>query len=71
MREAAILALATIAGGALVFALVRPQAPLTTRTPQYEREDLIIMLDRSASMRAHDVAPSRFARARPRRSAPS
>jgi Ca-activated chloride channel family protein len=62
-REAAILALAAIAGGSLVFALVRPQAQLTTRTPQYEREDLIIMLDRSASMRAHDVPPSRFARA--------
>jgi Ca-activated chloride channel family protein len=63
VREIAILVLTGIAGGALVFALVRPQAQLTTRTPQYEREDLIIMLDRSASMRAHDIAPSRFARA--------
>ena len=62
-REAAVLGLTAIAAGALVFALVRPQAPLTTRTPQYEREDLIIMLDRSASMRARDVAPSRFSRA--------
>jgi len=62
-REAAILLLTAIAGGALVFALVRPQAQLTTRTPQFEREDLVIMLDRSASMRAHDVAPSRFSRA--------
>jgi Ca-activated chloride channel family protein len=63
LREISILALTAIAGGALVLALVRPQAQLTTRTPQYEREDLIIMLDRSASMRAHDIAPSRFARA--------
>jgi Ca-activated chloride channel homolog len=63
IREAAILLLTVIAGGALVLALVRPQAQLTTRTPQYEREDLVIMLDRSSSMRAHDVAPSRFARA--------
>jgi Ca-activated chloride channel family protein len=63
VREAAILTLAATAGGMLVFALVRPQAQLTTRTPQYEREDLVIMLDRSASMRAHDVAPSRFSRA--------
>ena len=63
VREAAILTLTAIGGGALVFALVRPQAQLTTRTPQYEREDLIIMLDRSASMRAHDVSPSRFSRA--------
>jgi Ca-activated chloride channel homolog len=63
VRDAAVLLLTSLAGGALVFALVRPQAQLTTRTPQYEREDLVIMLDRSASMRAHDVAPSRFSRA--------
>ena len=63
LRDAAVVALSLLAGGALVFALVRPQAPLTTRVPQYEREDLVIMLDRSASMRAHDVMPSRFSRA--------
>ena len=57
------MVLTAVGGGALAFALVRPQAQLSTRTPQYEREDLIIMLDRSASMRAHDIAPSRFARA--------
>jgi Ca-activated chloride channel family protein len=62
-RDAAVVTLATLAGGALAFALVRPQASLTTRVPQYEREDLVIMLDRSASMRAHDVMPSRFSRA--------
>jgi Ca-activated chloride channel family protein len=62
-RETAIALSATIAGAALVFALVRPQAQLTTSVPQFEREDLVIMLDRSASMRAHDVSPSRFARA--------
>jgi len=62
-RGAAIAALAVTAGGAIVFALVRPQAQLTTSVPQYEREDLVIMLDRSASMRAHDVVPSRFSRA--------
>ncbi len=63
IREVSILALTAIAAGSLVFALTRPQAQLTTRIPQYEREDLVIMLDRSASMRAHDVAPSRFSRA--------
>ncbi len=63
LRHAAIVALAAIAGGAFVFALLRPQASLTTRVAQYEREDLVIMLDRSASMRAHDVMPSRFSRA--------
>lgn len=63
LRDAAILMLSAVAGGAFVFALVRPQMPLTTRVAQYEREDLVIMLDRSASMRAHDVMPSRFTRA--------
>ena len=63
VRDAAAVFLALTAAGALAFALVRPQAPLTTRVPQYEREDLVIMLDRSASMRAHDVMPSRFSRA--------
>ncbi|MEO6235445.1 MAG: vWA domain-containing protein [Vicinamibacterales bacterium] len=62
-RDAAMACLTLLAGASLVFALVRPQAQLTTRIPQYAREDLVIMLDRSASMRAHDVAPSRFARA--------
>jgi Ca-activated chloride channel family protein len=62
-RDAMIATCALLAGGALVFALVRPQAQLTTTTPQFEREDLVLMLDRSASMRAHDVAPSRFSRA--------
>lgn len=62
-REAGIALCATLAGAACVFALLRPQAQLTTSVPQFEREDLVIMLDRSASMRAHDVSPSRFSRA--------
>lgn len=62
-REIAVLALSVLAAGALVFALVRPQALLAERTPQYEKQDLIILLDRSASMRAHDITPSRFSRA--------
>lgn len=63
VRETAVLLLALIAGAALVVALTRPQALLTVRTPVVEQQDLILVLDRSASMRAHDVAPSRFARA--------
>jgi Ca-activated chloride channel homolog len=62
-REVLGAVLAGVAAGALLFALVQPQARLATSTPQYEREDLVIMLDRSASMRAHDVSPSRFGRA--------
>src|SRR4029450_5228457 len=58
-----MLTLPRAAGGALAFALVRPQARLTTTLPQFEKEDLVIMLDRSASMRAHDISPSRFSRA--------
>ncbi|HEX6972786.1 MAG TPA: VWA domain-containing protein [Vicinamibacterales bacterium] len=62
-RELAVLLLTIVVAGALVFALVRPQAMLTTRTPEYEQQDLVLMLDRSASMRAHDITPSRFSRA--------
>jgi len=67
-RRAAALAMTLGAAGALVFALVRPQVQLPSRTPEFERQDLIIMLDRSASMRAHDIVPSRFTRANSRRS---
>jgi len=62
-REVLSLGAALLAAGALVFALVRPQALLAQRVPEYERQDLVIMLDRSASMRAHDIQPSRFSRA--------
>jgi Ca-activated chloride channel family protein len=63
LREAAVLLLMLSTAGAMVFALMQPQAMLTRRTPEYERQDLVLMLDRSASMRAHDISPSRFARA--------
>ncbi|MGE5244660.1 MAG: vWA domain-containing protein [Betaproteobacteria bacterium] len=62
-REAGVLGLSIVAAGALVFALLRPQVLLAQRTPEIERQDLIVMLDRSASMRAHDIQPSRFSRA--------
>jgi Ca-activated chloride channel family protein len=63
LREFAVLALTLLAAAALVFALVRPQVLLAERIPEIERQDLIVMLDRSASMRAHDIMPSRFSRA--------
>jgi len=63
LREFAVLIVTLIAGAALLFALLRPQVLLAQRTPELERQDLILLLDRSASMRAHDIAPSRFARA--------
>jgi Ca-activated chloride channel homolog len=62
-REIAVLLLTLITAGAIVVALLRPQALLTRRTPVFEQQDLILVLDRSASMRAHDIAPSRFVRA--------
>jgi Ca-activated chloride channel family protein len=61
-RGARLVAALATAGG-LVLALLRPQALFAFRTPEFERQDLIIVLDRSASMRAHDIAPSRFTRA--------
>lgn len=63
VRSAAVLAAGATAAAGLVFALTRPQALLAARRPEYERQDLILVLDRSASMRAHDIAPSRFLRA--------
>ena len=62
-RDAAVLAAGVIAAAALAVALLRPQAAWTRRVAEYERRDLVIMLDRSASMNARDIEPSRFARA--------
>lgn len=63
VRDAAALVASLITAGALVFALMRPQMLLTRQTPEYQRQDLVIMLDRSVSMQAHDIRPSRAARA--------
>ncbi len=57
------LALALVTFIALVFAAMRPQLLYEWRLPQFERRDLLLVLDRSVSMRARDVAPTRFARA--------
>lgn len=61
--DATVLAAALLALGAIVLALTRPQLLVERRLPEYERQDLILILDRSASMRAQDVSPSRFGRA--------
>jgi len=62
-RDATVLGGSVLAAAAIVFALMRPQVLLAHRVPEYERQDLIIMLDRSVSMRARDILPSRFSRA--------
>jgi Ca-activated chloride channel family protein len=63
-RRDAIALLAGVAAVVLlVLAMTRPQILLQMRFPEYEKEDLILILDRSVSMRAEDVPPSRFSRA--------
>ncbi len=62
-RDAAAFAAVVVAASAIVFALIRPQVLLARRVPDYERQDLIIVLDRSISMHARDIRPSRFSRA--------
>jgi Ca-activated chloride channel family protein len=62
-RELAALAATFAALSFLVVALMRPQLFVVSRLPEYERQDLVLVLDRSASMWAQDVRPSRFARA--------
>jgi Ca-activated chloride channel family protein len=57
------LVLALVALIALVVAVMQPQLIREWRLPEYERRDLLIVLDRSVSMRATDVPPTRFARA--------
>jgi len=57
------LGLALLTFTALVAAAMRPQLLVAWRLPEFERRDLVIVLDRSVSMRATDVEPTRFARA--------
>jgi hypothetical protein len=60
-HDITVLVLATVAAASCVFAAARPQIPM--RTPEYEDVDLILLLDRSVSMQAEDIRPSRFRRA--------
>jgi Ca-activated chloride channel homolog len=47
----------------LVLALLRPQLYVEKLVPEYEKQDLILILDRSISMQARDIPPSRYVRA--------
>ncbi len=60
IERSLLLLLQILAIGALVTALARPS--LIVRTP--ERGDVMLVMDLSLSMRARDVAPTRFDRAR-------
>jgi Ca-activated chloride channel family protein len=62
-RDAGILLAAVIASSALVLALMRPQIYVEILLPEYEKQDLVVLLDRSVSMYANDILPSRFDRA--------
>lgn len=62
-RHVLVLAASVAAIGFLVLALMQPQVLLEVRMPEFSRQDLILILDRSVSMRAEDVRPSRFSRA--------
>lgn len=61
--DVAVLLFALTALGALVLAAMRPQAVVAWQVPAYEPRDLVLVLDRSVSMRATDITPTRFARA--------
>lgn len=62
-RERAVLVVGLLGAASLSLALMRPQATVRRQVPEFEHQDLIVMLDRSASMLARDVLPSRAARA--------
>ena len=62
-REVVTAVLGMVACGATIVAIMRPQVLREVATPEYEKEDLVVVLDHSASMGARDVPPSRFGRA--------
>lgn len=62
-RDVVTAGLAILTVLLLAAALTRPQQPSERVTPTYEKQDLVILLDRSVSMRARDIQPSRFGRA--------
>ncbi|MEO6214220.1 MAG: VWA domain-containing protein [Vicinamibacterales bacterium] len=59
-RDVTVAALAALSAGLLVAAMMRPQLEDEQRLPVFARRDLVLVLDRSISMRARDVQPSRF-----------
>jgi Ca-activated chloride channel family protein len=62
-QDSLILISIMVVSISLVLALLRPQLSIEKLVPEYEKQDLILILDRSVSMQARDVPPSRFARA--------
>ena len=60
-HDRTVATLAVVACLSLVVTAIQPQ--IAVRSPAYESRDLVFLLDRSASMYAQDVRPSRAARA--------
>ncbi|HVL69719.1 MAG TPA: VWA domain-containing protein [Vicinamibacterales bacterium] len=63
MRDVASLALALLAVILLTGAMMRPQISAERQVVRYEQRTLVLLLDRSVSMQARDVPPTRAARA--------
>jgi Ca-activated chloride channel family protein len=61
--DRSLLLAALIATSALVLSMMKPQLYIDRLLPEFENKDLVLVLDRSVSMYARDVPPSRFARA--------
>jgi Ca-activated chloride channel family protein len=60
VRDVAVLGLSVLAVTLLIAAMMRPQVRLKRQRPVFDQRDLVLVLDRSISMRARDVFPSRF-----------
>jgi Ca-activated chloride channel family protein len=63
VHDIVVLLLGVLTTGLLAGALTRPQIKFERKTPEVERPDLILIMDRSVSIRARDIKPSRFGRA--------
>jgi Ca-activated chloride channel homolog len=62
-RDVAVMCLAALSLVLLVGAMTRPQFRREARLPVFAKRDLVLLLDRSISMAARDIRPSRFSRA--------
>ena len=62
-RDAVVIAAALFAVMLPALAAMRPRVRQEVREPDIEKHDLVLVLDRSASMRARDIPPSRLLRA--------
>lgn len=62
-EDGVLLVCLIIASSCLMLSLMRPQFHIEKVEPEYEKQDMVLILDRSLSMQARDVTPSRFSRA--------